>query len=164
MNTEATDSRPADPAAPAESTFEPSAPAHGLDVGPRIALPTFTLLAAPIAAAAVIGLVGWLIVRGLHPAAAPVVWQAAAGVAASFTISILLLRPWKPRHLGRWPLAWLGQSGVAFLITLACAGGLLYSASPGEHLSLGLVLAAGHFGALMAEVAVFARCFRPYRA
>ncbi len=146
----------------ASSEFVPERPVHRLDVGPVVTLSTLRLLIAILIASAATGGIGWLVTRAFQPAAAHVAWWGAGGVALAFLAGLGVLRPWRGRHLGRWPMAWLAHLGACFVATLVVAGGLLYSASAGEHAAVGLVVAAGHFIVLMAEAVVIGKCLKPY--
>jgi hypothetical protein len=79
----------------------------------------------------------------------------ALSVALAHLVGLLAMQPWKARRLGRWPFVWLVGRGVSFVAVLAFAA-VLYSATRPSPLPFGLVIAAGHFAALIAEVVAYA--------
>jgi membrane protein YdbS with pleckstrin-like domain len=122
-----------------------------LDVGPVISLSFWVFF-------------GWIVgaVAAVCVFAAAIVWFCAADrawsvVPAGATVvmaqgaGMLAARPWKKRHLGRWPMAWLIGRGVSFLGVFA-AGALLYSTTRPDPLVFGLVTAGAYFVSLLAEV------------
>lgn len=134
--------------------------ADPMRVGPSFGLPGWRMLLASAGGAAVVGLASWPLIAALKPFSVDAAWKGPAGVAVAFAAAIVLMRPWRRLPVGRWLMAWLGGLGVRFLATVAVAGGLLYFSPHSERLALGLVVAAAHFAALMAESAVVARTIR----
>lgn len=129
-------------------------------VGPVISLPGGRMFLAALGAAALVGLLAWPLIVALQRFGADAAWKGSVGVGAAFGVSIVLMRPWRRLPVGRWLMAWLGGLGVRFLATVAVAAGLLYFSPHSERLALGLVVAAAHFAALMAESAVVASTVR----
>lgn len=138
------------PIPPAAATIA-GKPILTLDVGPVISLSYWYFMAwVALGAGAVCGF-AFALVWMLAPDRAWSVWPAGAAVLIGQGVGLLAARPWKKRHLGRWPMAWLMGRGVAIL-GLFAAGALLYSATRPDPLVFGLVGASGFFVSLLAEV------------
>lgn len=134
-----------------------------MQVGPAIALPALRMLAAVLGAGAALALLGWPIAAATR-AGSPA-WMAAGvgGAVLAFLLGIAAIRPWRRMPIGRWLMAWMAHLGVCFVATVAIGALLLYSSPPDQRLTLGLALAVGHFGALMAESIVIASHFKSCR-
>jgi hypothetical protein len=126
-----------------------------LDVGPKIRLSFTNLAGTLLVAVGVVGAAGWFIVGAVDTARQPAVGRACVAVALAQLAGLLFLRPWKARHLGRWPLAWLAARGIA-TVSLLVFGALLYFPSPSDPLVFGLVAVSAYFVSLLAEVAAYA--------
>lgn len=126
-----------------------------LDVGPKFRLSFVNLTGAVFLGVGLVGAVAWLVIGAWDPARQPAVGKACTAVALAQLAGILFLRPWKPRHLGRWPMAWLAARGIATLSLLVFAA-LLYFPSPSDPLAYGLVAVSAYFVSLFMEVAAYA--------
>ncbi len=140
---------PQDSGAPA-STPTPK-PLLTLDVGPVVSFSFLVFFGAVVVATTVICGVAWGIVRSIDATRVPAILPGGAAVVIAQGLGLLASRPWKKRHLGRWPMAWLTGRGVSFLGVFG-AGALLYSASRPDPLVFGLVTAGAYFASLLAEV------------
>ncbi len=130
-----------------------------VDVGPMITLPFGRLMLAAFGASVMVGAIGWVAVLIFAPLPkvpwASASWAGVGAVVLADWAGILAMRPWAPRRLGKWPFVWLIGRGVSFAGVLILAV-LIYSATQPRPLAFGLAIAAGHFAALLAEVAVYA--------
>ncbi len=139
----------------------PQAPNFGekppitLDVGPKFAISFANLAGAVLVGVGVVGAVAWFLLASIDPARQPAVGKACVAVSLAQIAGLLFLRPWKPRHLGRWPMAWLAARGVATVSLLVFAA-LLYFPSPSDPLAYGLVAISAYFVSLLLEVAAYA--------
>ncbi|MBT8484486.1 MAG: hypothetical protein KJO43_02835 [Phycisphaerae bacterium] len=139
-------------------------PASAPDAARRkVTLPTGRLLAAAWIAAAVAG-IGWAVVAGT---VGPGVDSAVAGllaagvVAAASTISLLLLRPWRPKTLLLWPSLWVAASMGRMLIALSGTF-LLYSATPYRSRSLWFAAVVAYLAVMVSETRVYASSMRRF--
>lgn len=126
-----------------------------LDVGPKFCISFTNLAGAMMVAVGVVGGIAWLLIRAIDASRLPAVGRACVAVALAQLCGLVFLRPWKSRHLGRWPMAWLAARGVA-TVALLVFGALLYFPSPSDPLAFGLVAVSAYFVSLLAEVAAYA--------
>ncbi len=125
--------------------------------GPTASLPTTPILGAGMGALAVLGVLATAASLAGAPFTARAVWGGLCAAAVGFLAAIAMLRPWRARTAANLVLTWMATLGAWFLVTVAAAGLLLYSAPPEDRLAAGIAVAAGHFGALMAASVVLAR-------
>lgn len=140
-------------------------PTSPLDVGPVLRLPTLKMAGAALLGAALVWGLGVLVVWALGlVGSSPVMTgaaSAAAGAAAALWVGLLVLQPWRPRHLGRWPVAWLAGRGASFGSVIV-VGVLIYFAAQPDPLTFWAVLAGAYFAGLLAEVVVYASHVRAF--
>lgn len=133
-----------------------SSPAHR-----EVALPLIPLvLTAIMSNALVAGLwtIGVFTLGATPPALA--CGLAAAGLVAIASISvILLIQPWSPKPLYRWPAVWIGGSFLRMGVTLGMAY-LLYSATPLRDRLLWFAVVACYFATLVGETRTFAKLMK----
>jgi hypothetical protein len=122
-----------------------------LDVGPVFSLSFWGFVGAVTAGVVLTGLMATAIVGAIARGRLGTIPLAGLTVLLAQTVGILAVRPWKPRHLGRWPMAWLGGRGVSVL-GLVVFSALIYSAFRPDPLVFGLVAAVSYFASLLAEV------------
>jgi len=132
-----------------------------LDVGPVIALPTAALFAAPFAGSIAIAalVIAWAATNNSSAMSAAICGGAAAAIAHG--LAVLAIRPWKPRHLGRWAFTVLASTGVSILAVLILMLSL-YSATRPDRVVFALTTAGSWTGGLFALVAAYARIIRPH--
>lgn len=126
-------------------------PVLTLDVGPVIRLSFWFFMAWVLISTAAVGSLAWLFTWFTAPDRAWSVLPAGAATVIGQGCGMLAARPWKARHLGRWPMAWLVGRGVA-IVGLFVSGALLYSATRPDPLVFGLTGASTFFVSLLAEV------------
>lgn len=126
-----------------------------LDVGPKFRVSFVSLAGAMLVAVGLVGGVAWFVIGAIDATRQPAVGRACVAVALAQLCGLVFLRPWKSRHLGRWPMAWLAARGIATLALLVF-GALLYFPSPSDPLAFGLVAVSAYFVSLLAEVAAYA--------
>ncbi|MBL8745042.1 MAG: hypothetical protein JNK58_01660 [Phycisphaerae bacterium] len=122
-----------------------------LDVGPVVSLSFWVFMGWVVLAATGVCIVAAAVTWFWSPSRVWSVLPAGASVVLGQASGMLAARPWKKRHLGRWPMAWLLGRGVALLGLFASAA-LLYSATRPDPLVFGLVVASAFFVSLLAEV------------
>lgn len=130
-----------------------------LDIGAKIRLSFWILLGYVAIAVVLVSGLGWLVISGLAPAKAGAAWPAGAAVLAAQVVGLLVMRPWKERHIARWAMAWLLGRGIAFVGVLVFAA-LLYFPSRPDPLAYGLVTVSAYFASLLMEVAAYSREMR----
>ena len=133
-----------------------------------ITLPTVRLLGAAWLACAVVG-GGWMgvaVLLGHGVKIGQYGLLGAAAVAVAALLSVLVLKPWKPRELVRWPSAWMLGSAVRFAAAFG-AGYLLYSSPLIEADKVFWVaLGASYVAAMVVETKIYAgemKAFGPDR-
>lgn len=133
-------------------------PADPFSYGPPIKLPVGPMALASGAAAIAMGGLGASLAAAIRPSG---IWSVVPGVGAvlgALGISILILRPWHARPMGRWLTAWMA-SRMASLVAVLALGGLLYFSSPFQPdiPVMGLTLGASYFAATVAEAWTLSR-------
>lgn len=76
-------------------------------------------------------------------------------VAGVSTITLLALRPWRPKTLFHWPMVWMAGHFLRLVLTPA-AGLLLYSATPYGGLWFWLAIVFAYLAMLAGETRVYA--------
>lgn len=132
-------------------------------LAPVFALPTARLIAVVWTSTVFAG-AAWTLVMLLRGAEG---WDLATGALGALTVGLgattglLVIRPWRPRPLDRWPAVWMGASGVRLLVTLGI-GLLLYSATPSGTVHLWFSVAIAYAATLVGETRAYAAAMRPY--
>ena len=75
-------------------------------------------------------------------------------VAVTSTIMLLILTPWRPKALMRWPILWMSGHFLRLLLTPA-GGLLLYSATPYGDLWFWLAVVAVYLATLAGETRLY---------
>lgn len=140
------------------SSTPPDNPAPKTPADPPMPLPTARLLVWFAILVGAITLAPWGLGVLYGWSAETVNGAIAGGIASAVTVllSLVALKPWKPRPAADWALYWIGSSTIRLLVTpLALFS--VYSATllPGRAVLLGG--AAAFFAALVVETAVIAR-------
>jgi hypothetical protein len=97
---------------------------------PSLALPTWRMLLT-IAAGTVATFMGWAVVTSIIEPGRQILVAGGAGaavVAATSTLAVVVIRPWRTRLVGDWINWWMGSLVLRILLTPAVAY-LLYSAT-----------------------------------
>jgi len=122
-----------------------------------VTLPTGTLLIVATACS-VLAASGWAagcFTLGKDTAFAMSGVVGALVVGACSIAAILLMQPWNPKPLYRWPMVWIACSMGRLLATLAL-GLLLYSATPFGTRSLWMGIVVAYAVTLVGETRVYA--------
>ncbi len=125
-----------------------------LDIGPWMVLPTGRLVGGMVVGAALASSLALAAVWFLRPTGVGAVPLAMLGAVAAHAVSIVSIRPWKPRFLGQWPFVVLRASAVSFLLVLVFLV-LIYSATRPDPAVLGLAMVGAWFGGLLSLVAAY---------
>jgi len=136
--------------------------ASGIADGPARALVTLPTMPIVIAAA-LPSIAAGLLIAGLlmalgRPSAATAALAGGAIVAAAGAIGVLVLRPWHPRPLMNWPVAWVAGSFLALALSVGGAA-LVYSAALGERL-LWLAVVVAYVAGLSGKTRAYAAAMR----
>jgi hypothetical protein len=128
-----------------------------------VSLPTGRLLVAACVPALLTGMAwsGVTAVSGKGETIVVAGMLAGAIVAACSMLSVLLIQPWRPRPLYRWPMVWIGGSFLRLLVTLGLTF-LLYSATPYGTVSLWLAVVAAYAATLFGETRAYATYMKQY--
>jgi hypothetical protein len=129
--------------------------------GPRLALPTASLLIRPTIHCVVVGAI-WAAgaaLLGLSLDDALGALAAGGGAAVAFIVSMLLIRPWRKRPTTVWPFVFLLGTLIVTPFTLG-VGLLLYSATRLGTVSTWLCLVASFWAGLWGLVQVYGSFMR----
>jgi hypothetical protein len=128
-----------------------------------VTLPTGRFLMAIWTASGAAAVV-WAIALLLLPREGWPAWLGAAGggiVGGSASLVLLLLRPWRARKLGSWPMLWMTASFLKWLPTLAGAF-LLYSAAHFSRVAIGGSVLLAYLAVLVGETRVYAESMKRF--
>ena len=128
-----------------------------------VTLPTRAIMIAIWVSGGIVALV-WGVIFAIAPRDGWPAWLgagAAAVVGISATLALTVIRPWRPRPLGNWPMLWVLASFLKWPPTLAGAF-LLYSATPLSKGALGLSVLAAYLAVLAGETMVYAKSMKRF--
>ena len=129
-----------------------------------VSLPTLPVLAVTwwsCALAGVVAALGVILFAAVSKHFVEVVLGAVT-VAGVSSITLLALRPWRPKSLFHWPILWMASHFLRLVLTPA-AGLLLYSATPYGGLWFWIAVLLAYLAMLAGETRVYAHTMNRLR-